>query len=165
MANIKGISGLDTKRILSAKFYLFKYISPHPRSVGTNLYYNMYPLVFTLGKINSNLFQGIDFHYISVKQRIILLNNLRQITPSLKTSPARFSSIFKQLMVSVRKYRPALAAFRKYNISSIVGGKMIRIAPGDWDEVIQIPIEKFFSGDARVSPKKVQRDMLVRQKM
>ncbi len=42
---------------------------------------------------------------------------------------------------------------------------MIRIMPGDWDEVIQIPIEKFFSGDARVSPKKVQRDMLARQRM
>ena len=160
MANIKQIEGVSVKRILSAKFYLFKYITDKP-----NIYYNIYPLVFTLGKLNSDLFQGIDFHYIPPKQRMFLLNELYQITPSLTTSPLRFSSIFKKLMVTVKKFRPALVAFKRYNISSIVGGKIIRIDPESWESVILEPIEKFVSGTKQVSAKRVWKESLRLQRI
>ena len=159
MANIKQISGVSVKKILSAKFYLFKYITKKP-----NEYYNIYPLVFTLGKINSDLFLGIDFHYIPPKQRIPLLYEMYELTPSLVTSPLRFSSIFKKLMVSVRKYRPALVAFKRYNISSIIAGKMIKIDPADWETALLEPVEKFVSGTRQVSTKKVWKDSLVKQR-
>ena len=46
MANIKTIQGDIVRRILSAKFYFFKYLTEKP-----NEYYNMYPLVFSLGRV------------------------------------------------------------------------------------------------------------------
>ena len=67
-------------------------------------------------------------------------------------------------MVSVRKFRPALVAFKRYNISSIVGGKMIRIPPANWESAILEPVEKFVSGTRQVSTKKVWKDSLVKQR-
>ena len=160
MANIKTIQGDVIRRILSAKFYFFKYITEKP-----NVYYNMYPLVFSLGKVNSNLFQGIDFHYLPPKQRTALLEDLRNITPSLVKSPVRFAAEFRKLMVKVRKYRPAKVAFKRYNIESIIAGKIIRIKPEDWDEAIQEPVERFINPKGqKVSSKKIWKEMLKLQK-
>ena len=67
-------------------------------------------------------------------------------------------------MVSVRKYRPALVAFKRYNISSIIAGKMIKIDPADWETALLEPVEKFVSGTRQVSTKKVWKDSLVKQR-
>ena len=157
MANIKTIKGDVIRRILSAKFYFFKYITEKP-----NEFYNMYPLVFSLGKVNKNLFQGIDFHYIAPKQRIVLLEDLRNITPSLVKSPVRFAAEFRKLMVKVRKYKLAKVAFKRYNIDSIIAGKIIRIKPEDWDQAILEPVERFINYQGnKISSKKIWKETLI----
>ena len=157
MANIKIIKGTIIRKILSAKFYFFKYITEKP-----NEYYNMYPLVFSLGRVKGG-FWGIDFHYIAPKQRIVLMEDLRQVSPSLVESPLRFASEFRKQMSRIRKFRPAKIAFKRYNTDNIIAGKIIIIAPEDWDAVIQEPVEKFINSKGNtLSSKKIWKETLIK---
>ena len=157
MANIKTIKGTIVRRILSAKFYFFKYLTEKP-----NEYYNMYPLVFSLGRVKGG-FWGIDFHYIAPKRRIVLMSDLRQVSPSLVKSPIRFASEFRKRMSKVRKFRPAKIAFKRYNTDNIIAGKIIRIAPEDWDAAIQEPVERFINSKGnKLSSKKIWKETLIK---
>ena len=65
-------------------------------------------------------------------------------------------------MVKVRKYKLAKVAFKRYNIDSIIAGKIIRIKPEDWDQAILEPVEKFISSRGnKISSKKIWKETLI----
>ena len=173
MASIMKVQGQRVARIYSAKFYFFKYLTYAPG----NRYYNMYPLVFSLGKVpksqgvsqldggsggGNSLFRGLDFHYLPPEMRLPLLNELRSLSPDLYKSPIAFSKYFLKFMWKVRKYRPARVCYRHYKMKNIRGGKIIRIDTGDWDNVIQQPkVEKFVTSSLGIySPERVWKESL-----
>jgi hypothetical protein len=174
MASIMKIQGQRVPRIYSAKFYFFKYLTYAP----TNRYYNMYPLVFSLGKVpklkgqsslsdsgsggGDSLFRGLDFHYLPIPMRLHLLNELRSISPDLYQSPVAFAKYFLKFMWKVRKYRPARVCYRHYKLKNIRGGKIIKIDLNDWDTIIQQPkVEKFVTASLGIySPERVWKESL-----
>jgi hypothetical protein len=161
MEKIQGIEGQRITRIYSAKFYFFKYITYNP-----NEYYNVFPLVFSLGKVpkskkshshgtqsemsdsgaggGDSLFRGLDFHYLPPEMRIPLLDELRKISPDLYRSPVAFSKFFRNLMWKVRKYRSARVCYRHYIIKNIKGGKILRIHKDNWNDLLMTPKVEHF---------------------
>ena len=173
MESINKIKGQRVARIYSAKLYFFKYITNEP----TNRFYNMYPLVFSLGKVpefkgasamsdggagGDSLFRGLDFHYLPPTMRVSLLNELRGLSPDLYKSPVAFSKYFLNFMWKVRKYRPARVCYRHYKMKNIRGGKVIKIDTGDWDQILQQPkVEKFVTPSMGIySPERVWKESL-----
>jgi len=154
MEKIQGIEGTRITRIYSAKFYFFKYVtynSTHP-----DFYYDMFPLIFTLGKVpkskggaedeggGGKLIRGLNFHYIPPKMRLPLLNELRSITPDLHRNPVAFARFFRPLLWRLRKYRPARVCYRHYDIKHIRGGKVLRIHKDNWDKLLMTPRVEHF---------------------
>ena len=159
------ISGKRVTRIYSAKFYFFKYITYNP-----NEYYNVFPLVFSLGKVpkakgkrgklkgssieselseggsggGDSLFRGLDFHYLPPPMRIPLLDELEKISPDLHRSPVAFAKFFRGLLFTMRKYRPAKVCYRHYIIKNIRGGKILRINKEDWRGLLEKPKVEHF---------------------
>ena len=153
MEKIQGIEGTRITRIYSAKFYFFKYITYNPID-----YYDMFPLIFTLGKVpkskgaaedeggGAKLIRGLNFHYLPPKMRIPLLNELRKISPDIYRSPVAFTKFFRPLMWKLRKYRPARVCYRHYDIKNIRGGKIIRIHKDNWDDLLMTKnVENFIT--------------------
>ena len=151
MEKIQGIEGTRITRIYSAKFYFFKYVTYNPVD-----YYDMFPLIFTLGKVPKSkggaedeggggaLIRGLNFHYIPPKMRIPLLDELRSISPDLYRNPVAFARFFRPLLWRLRKYRPARVCYRHYDIKHIRGGKIIRIHKDNWNDLLMTPnVENF----------------------
>jgi len=149
------LEGTRITRIYSSKFYFFKYITHAPG----NDYYNIFPLVFSLGRVpkekkrlksdmeskaSANIFRGLDFHYLPPDMRILLLDEMKKISPSLFRSPIQFAKYFQDIMWKVRKWRPARVCYRHYKMSNVRGRKIIRIERPDWDRVLVQPkVENF----------------------
>ena len=153
---INTVAGTRITRVYSAKFYYFKYVTEE-----RNKWFNVFPLVFSLGK-RGNIIQGLDFHYIPPNMRIPLLTMLRNLQPNLTKQPVAFARYFNKLMWTQRKWKPAQACFKKYTLDNIRGGKIIRIAPKDWDEVLLRPkIDKFVTQKgSKVASGRVWKDSI-----
>ena len=161
-AGIHKISGRRVTRIYSAKFYFFKYITHNP-----NEYYNVFPLVFSLGKVpkakgkrgklkgssveselseggGGSLFRGLDFHYLPPDMRVPLLDELEKLSPDLHRSPVAFAKFFRGLLFTMRKFRPAKICYRHYIIKNIRGGKILKINKEDWRGLLEKPKVEHF---------------------
>ena len=154
-AGIHKISGRRVTRIYSAKFYFFKYITHKP-----NEYYNVFPLVFSLGKVpktkggselseggsggGDSLFRGLDFHYLPPDMRLPVLDELEKLSPNLHRSPVAFAKFFRGLLFTMRKFRPARICYRHYIIKNIRGGKILRINKEDWRSLLMKPKVEHF---------------------
>jgi hypothetical protein len=164
------ISGTRVTRIYSAKFYFFKYITYNP-----NEYYNVFPLVFSLGKVPKKggsdlsegggdaLFQGLDFHYLPPKMRLPLLDDLEKLSPNLHRSPVAFAKFFKGLLFTMRKFRPAKVCYRRYVIKNIRGGKILRIPKENWRDLLTTPkVEHFVTSTfGKYASERVWKNSLV----
>ena len=156
METINKVQGTRITRVYSAKFYFFKYITGED-----NKWFNIFPLVFSLGK-KGRMIQGLDFHYLPIKMRIPLIEELKLIKPDMVKSPVAFARYFKRLMWTQRKWRPAQVCYKRYDIGNIRGGKIIRIERGDWERTLLQPkVEKFVTSTlGKVASGRVWRESI-----
>ena len=91
-----------------------------------------------------------------------LLTMLRNLQPNLTKQPVAFARYFNKLMWTQRKWKPAQACFKKYTLDNIRGGKIIRIAPNEWDEILLRPkIDKFVTQKgSKVASGRVWKDSI-----
>jgi len=138
MAKLNGIEGKGVGNMIAGNMYFYKYIAED-----TNIYYDMFPLVFILRK-RANLYDGINLHYLDIRRRKELLDLL---IPFMDTKVAetktrlRVKALRKILLVS-KKYRHARVSFHRYqkrNIRSVI----IKIEPTEWINIILEPVELF----------------------
>ena len=109
MATLRKINGKTATKLISGKMYFYRYKATETE------YYNKFPLIFMLRK-RGNLFEGIDFHYLDLKRRIELFENMKPYfsTEDVEEKTVLFVRKFRIIIQKSKIFRSAKVSFRKY---------------------------------------------------
>ncbi len=135
--------------------YLFIYKAEHREKLP---YWDQYPLIFLLsnqvklkdGKISNDHFMGLNLHYISPRQRALLMDaiNDRVLRNAFdrkheRYDPNLYSKITYQVLkdaASHRQFKPCVKMYRKANV---VSPNLIRIPGDEWHNIMFLDIARF----------------------
>ena len=144
MAILRQIEGKTATKLISGKMYFYKY-----KASSKTEYYNKFPLIFMLRKRGS-LFEGIDFHYLDLKRRIELFENMKPYfsTEDVEEKTILFVKTFRKIIQKSKIFRSAKVSFRKYKKENIKS-KIIEVNPNDWLLSLQQPAEMFITSEGK----------------
>ena len=142
--------GVKRSNFLLGRMYFYKYIPEIPTFT-----FDMYPLTFVLNK-TENWFEGINFHFMSPKERAILLEHMFGYLNKQdyeRNTRILFNS-FNKVLAGNRKFKYGKYSFRKYRFENI-HSKIIEVHPLDWEIAMSVPTEKFYSMQKRRLPNRI----------
>ena len=154
------IEGIQVSSLISGNMYFYKYLAEP-----TNILFDRFPLIFMIRK-KGMLFEGINFHYIPVKWRMPLFEDMKIFFDSdeIEDDTRLRVKAFRNLIMTNRKYRFAKIALHRYRKNHI-RSKMIMIPPTEWQKAILQPAEKFVTGNLqKLSTRMIYRESLIRSR-
>ena len=143
------------------RMYFFKYAAEATASgrgvdIKKGNVYDEFPLIFLLAEEPGSL-EGINFHYMTPKERIILLGRMFEYLNSedFDNRTKLFSTKFRRTIKNNRLFRYARVCYREYKPGRI-DSKIIQVHPMDWELAITVPTERFVTPKGgRVASKKI----------
>ena len=153
--------GRRAGKIKLGRMYFFNYAAEGTASgrgvdIKRGNVYDAYPLIFLLALTPDSL-EGINFHYMVPKQRIILLGRMFEYLNSedFDDRTKLFSTKFRRTMKNNKLFKYARACYREYKPGRI-DSKIIQVHPMDWELAITVPTERFVTpAGGRVASKKI----------
>jgi hypothetical protein len=130
-------------RVTIGKLYAYTY---DPKWKEVLPYYDIFPMVFPVDKAKGG-FLGINLHYLPVKARAVLMDQLYQIETS-NTGYARKLDLSYALLKSASRYslfKPCL----KHYLTNFVRSRFLMIHPDEWDLALMMPVHKFRKKSAK----------------
>ena len=120
-----------------------------PKGAAKLPYYDIFPLVIPLGRRLNDGFVGINFHYLSVPQRWLLLERLSMFqTPSeldafdSEESGGDVMALFWPKIKRKRRVKPIV---RRY-LTQYVKSYFLKIELSEMLIALSLPVEKFYTG-------------------
>ena len=143
------------------RMYFFKYAAEGTASgrgvdIKRGNVYDEFPLIFLLSESPGSL-EGINFHYMTPKERIILLGRMFEYLNSADFDDRTklFSTKFRRTIKNNKLFRYARVCYRVYKPGRIVS-KILQVHPMDWELAITVPTERFVTPKGgRVASKKI----------
>ncbi len=160
-AKLNIIEGIQVSSLISGNMYFYKYLAEP-----TNILYDRFPLIFMIRK-KGQVFEGINFHYIPVKWRIPLFEDMKIFFDSDEIADDTRLRVkaFRNLIMSNRKYRFAKVALHRYRRENI-RSKVLMIPPKEWEKTILQPAEKFVSGNLqKLNTEIIHRESLIKSRI
>jgi hypothetical protein len=158
MSRLKQIEGIKVSTLYSGNMYFYRYLAQP-----TNILFDMYPLIFMIRK-RGMLWEGINFHYIPVKYRMPLFEDMKMYfdDDELQEDTRLRVRAFRYLILSSRKYRFAKIALHRY-VQSGIRSKVLKIPATEWENAIMEPAQRFVTGNLQVlNTKVVHRQSLIK---
>lgn len=160
-AKLNIIEGIQVSTMISGNMYFYKYLAEP-----TNILFDRFPLIFMIRK-KGQVFEGINFHYIPVKWRMPLFENMRKFFDSdeLQEDTRLRVKAFRNIILTNMKYRFARIAIHRYQMNNI-RSKVLRIPPAEWEKTILQPAEMFIADTGkRINKKKVFLESLIKSRI
>lgn len=134
--NITSINKLN----FIGKLFLYNYA---PKHRATLEYYDTFPIVFPF-RIVPNGFYGINLHYLPIKYRAFLMDNLYSLINSTDTSldTTRLSKMSYTILESkknLKVFKPCIHMYLNRNIRS----KVAVIPADEWELALFLPLQSF----------------------
>ena len=138
--------GKVTKRPNFGMMNLFYY---RPKTAEKLPYYDIFPLVIPLGRRLNNGFVGINFHYLSVPQRWLLLERISMFQePSLLDSfdtEEGGGDVMALFWPKIKRKRGVKPIVRRY-LTKYVKSYFLKIELSEMLIAISLPVERFYTG-------------------
>ena len=148
-----------TKRPNFGMMNLFYY---RPKGAEKLPYYDIFPLVIPLGRRLNDGFIGINFHYLSVPQRWLLLERISMFqTPSeldAFDSEESGGDVMALFWPKIKRKRGVKPIVRRY-LNKYVQSYFLKIELSEMLIALTLPVERFYTG--KWGGKKRQRSMPV----
>ena len=160
-AKLNIIEGNQVTSLVSGNMYFYKY-----QAEPTNILFDRFPLIFMIRK-KGILFEGINFHYIPVKWRMPLFEDMKRFFDSDEIADDTRLRVraFRKLIMTNMKYRFAKVSLKRYKRENI-RSKMIMIPPTEWEKAILQPAEMFVNGNfKRLNTKVIHRQSLIKSRI
>ena len=160
-AKLNIIEGQKVSTLFSGNMYFYKY-----KAEPTEILYDRFPLIFMIRK-KGQVFEGINFHYIPVKWRMPLFEDMRKFFDSDKIQEDTRLRVrsFRKIILTNMKYRFAKVAIHRYRTENI-RSKVLKIPPAEWEKTILQPAEFFIAGTGkRINKKKVFLESLIKSRI
>ena len=160
---IRGVTGIKVNTILSGNMYYFKYIAEP-----TNIYYDRWPLVFIIKK-RGRLLEGINFHYLDVKFRKVIFENIKPFLSlneddKIDNDSRIFVKKYRNMVYNVKSFRFAKSILHRYRTENI-RSQIIMIQPNNWASTIITTSENFVMSQGGIkNSQKVFRETLIKSR-
>ena len=127
-----------TSRSRLGKMYFYSY---NPKWKDKLPWYDTFPLVFPIEKYN-NGFLGLNFHYLSPKDRAILMDQLKAYTNNKKYDETTRLKLRYNMLEGFTKIKRARPTVHRYLLSKI-RSKFVQINADEWEVALFLPVERF----------------------
>lgn len=121
------------------KMFFFMY---DPKHKATLPIYDKFPLVFPIEPYSDG-FLGLNIHYLSVGERIAIINQLLSFANNDKMDKKTRLQVTYGLLSSTKKLNTLSRPCIKRYLFGHVRSKFIEIPADEWDKAIQLPVEQF----------------------
>jgi hypothetical protein len=127
-------------KVMIGRMYFYFY---NPKTKAKLPYWDLYPIVIPIEPYNDG-FLGLNLHYIYPKDRLILLNQLRNFVVQSKNHElTRLRLSYPILKAYSLAYR-ATPCIKRY-LRSHVMSRYVEIEPCEWDIAAALPMQDFRS--------------------
>ena len=109
-------------------------------------YYDEFPLIFMV-RPESNGFLGINLHYVSPRNRILIMDALSKIANNNKYDDSTKLQLTWRTLSNLSKFNMIKPCVKKY-LYSQVRSKFVMIDANEWDLGIFLPVQKFKKASA-----------------
>ena len=130
--------GTLTGRWIPGRLYFFMYM---PKHAGTLPYYDTFPLVLPIQKF-SNGFLGINFHYLYMKDRAILFDELKIFANDRTLGPMTKIKVKYDMMRGFTRFKRAKPCLKRY-LTTYMKSQFIHIDTDEWAPALFLPVEQF----------------------
>ena len=135
-----------TTRVFPGFMYLFQYKAKTP----TIPYYDIFPAVFPFKKERDG-FYGINLHYLPLRFRAILMDNLYAIATDNNYDEDTRLRLRYSILESTAKFRYFRPCVKHY-LNSRVMTRFALIPSNQWDIALFLPLERFTKVKGRRVP-------------
>ena len=104
-------------------------------------YYDEFPLIFVVEPAQGG-FIGINLHYVSPRNRIILMDSLTKIATDSKYNSKTRLAMSYSVLKGLSKYNMIKPCLKKY-LYGQVRSNFVSIDASEWDIVTFLPVQKF----------------------
>ena len=157
--------GIKTQKVtVRPNFGMMNLFYYRPKGAEKLPYYDVFPLVIPLGRRLNNGFVGINFHYLSVPQRWLLLERLSmfQVPSELDAFDTEEGAgdVMALFWSKIRRKRGVRPIVRRY-LTKYIQSRFLKIELSEMLIALAIPMERFYTGKwggkKRMIPEKVFR--------
>ena len=117
------------------KMYFFKY---DPKWKKELPWYDTFPLVFPI-KTYSDGFLGLNFHYLSPKERAILMDQLKSFASNKRFDETTKLLLTYQTIKNMGRARPTIHRYLGGHVQS----KFVLVNSDEWEVALFLPVERF----------------------
>ena len=157
--------GMKTQKVtVRPNFGMMNLFYYRPKGAEKLPYYDIFPLVIPLGRRLNDGFVGINFHYLSVPQRWLLLERLSmfQVPSELDAFDTEEGGgdVMALFWSKIRRKRGVRPIVRRY-LTKYIQSRFLKIELSEMLIALAIPMERFYTGKwggkKRMIPEKVFR--------
>ena len=130
--------GTLTGRLIPGRLYFFMYM---PKHKGTLPYYDTFPLVIPIQKF-SNGFLGINFHYLYMKDRAILFDELKVFANDRTLGPMTKIKLKYDMLRGFTRFKRAKPCLKRY-LTTYMKSQFIPVGTDEWAPALFLPVEQF----------------------
>jgi hypothetical protein len=127
------------------KMYFFMYDPKHKDDLPQ---YDKFPLVFPIEPYSDG-FLGLNLHYLSVGERLSLLEGLKKFADDKTLTPSTKLNLSYQLLNSTKGISSAMRPCVKRYLFSHVRSPFIEVTADEWDKAAQLTVENFVYNQKR----------------
>jgi hypothetical protein len=120
------------------KMYMFFYDPKHKKTLKT---YDTFPLIFPISRLSDG-FVGMNFHYLGLKERAVLMDALYELTNNNKFDDKTKLRLTFEMLNKSAKYKYFKPTVHRY-LSAHVRSRFLEIASAEWDTALFLPVERF----------------------
>ena len=142
--------GIKTQKVtVRPNFGMMNLFYYRPKGAEKLPYYDIFPLVIPMGRRLNNGFVGINFHYLSVPQRWLLLERLSmfQMPSELDSfdSEEGGGDVMALFWSKIRRKRGVKPIVRRY-LTKHIQSRFLKIELSEMLIALAIPMERFYTG-------------------
>lgn len=129
--------------IMPGYMHMFFY---NPKYAAELPYYDTFPIIFPFSK-DAETFTGINFHYLPVKMRVVLLRNLLEFATDSKLKEDTKMKLQWHYVANLARFAGVSSAVKKYRLDH-VQSHFLFVPAQQWFNAVMIPFERFKSGES-----------------
>ena len=127
-----------TRSAFVGHMYFFYYDPKHKEKLP---YYDRFPLVLVL-EIYKEGFLGLNLHYLPIRQRIGLLDNLMEYADLDKNKDILRMRVTYDILNASKRFKEFKPCLKKY-LFGHVQSKILAVQQNEWDIACMLPIQQF----------------------
>jgi len=104
-------------------------------------YYDEFPLIFVV-EPSPGGFIGINLHYVSPRNRIVLMDSLTKISTDKNYNKKTKLALSYNILKGLSKYNMIKPCLKRY-LYGQVKSNFVKIDANEWDIAIFLPVQKF----------------------